>query len=210
MANQRMRLQPKLQLKITAIPRHCFINEPAGLVKAAASSPQIPTTPCTEMAPTGSSMRNLSIMTMAGTTTRPPMIPITVASPGGEGSRGVRRVDWAHPSSWPKGPPVPGGPLVGEFKPLAKNQLAPVEKGRPRGRVTQGPARVGGGFGVFGPKRDTIGAQLGGFRPSLPELLGLIPAGVQEPTRFKNPETIPNSQEGIKFGGPRVGPGGQG
>ena len=44
--------------------------------------PHIPTTPCTEMAPTGSSTRSLSMVTMAKTTITPPMAPIMVASKG--------------------------------------------------------------------------------------------------------------------------------
>src|SRR5210317_107306 len=79
---QTTRLARKVQKKIEAIPTIWPTKEASPLLNNTASTPQIPTVPCTEMAPTGSSILKLSSITIEPTTSRPPTAPMSVADSG--------------------------------------------------------------------------------------------------------------------------------
>ena len=76
---QTIRLVPKTQTNIVAAPISWPLNDEPSLVNGTSSSPNRPTTPCTEMAPTGSSIFSLSNVIMANTTNTPPRPPNNVA-----------------------------------------------------------------------------------------------------------------------------------
>ena len=72
---QTIRLVMKVQAKIATMPITCAPKVASGSVKQAASSPQMPADPCTDMAPTGSSILSLSRKVMENTTRMPPTAP---------------------------------------------------------------------------------------------------------------------------------------
>ena len=74
-------------------------GEASSLWIGTANRPHIPTTPCTEMAPTGSSTLSLSSDTIDNTTSRPPTAPIRVA-PIGVGASGSAVIE-TRPASAP-------------------------------------------------------------------------------------------------------------
>src|SRR5210317_100421 len=80
--NQTMKLAANTQAKIDTMPSSWAPSVASSLVIHTASRPQIPTTPWTEMAPTGSSIRSLSRVTIDTTSSRPPTAPISVAVRG--------------------------------------------------------------------------------------------------------------------------------
>ncbi len=77
-----MKLETNTQTKMVAAPMICAEKLASEFVKGTASRPQRPTTPCTEIAPTGSSILTLSIKTIENTTITPPTAPIMVAING--------------------------------------------------------------------------------------------------------------------------------
>ena len=82
MANQATRLVPNTQPKITSVPTSWPMNVASGSDRSTAKIPKIPTVPCTEIAPTGSSILSLSRPMMLNTTSAPPIAPMIVASSG--------------------------------------------------------------------------------------------------------------------------------
>ena len=77
MMNQAIILVTKVQAKITTIPVSWPINVASSFPeKHTARRPQIPTTPWTDMAPTGSSILILSMASIEKTTRTPPIAPI--------------------------------------------------------------------------------------------------------------------------------------
>src|SRR5690625_2651811 len=79
---QTMKLVTNTHTNRVTAPMICAKKLASELVNGTANSPQIPTTPCTEIAPTGSSIFTLSIKTIENTTRAPPTAPIMVATNG--------------------------------------------------------------------------------------------------------------------------------
>ena len=80
--NHTAKLVKKTQTKIVAAPINCPLNVEALLVTGTNNKPSRPTTPCTEIAPTGSSIFNLSKLMIEKTTTIPAIAPNNVACNG--------------------------------------------------------------------------------------------------------------------------------
>src|SRR5690606_22495949 len=86
----------KVQRNAATIPMSCVvmmpIEVPPALNRPAARVPHTPQTPCTEIAPTGSSIRIRSKNSTEKTTTVPAISPMTMAAPG---------TTFAHPAVMP-------------------------------------------------------------------------------------------------------------
>src|SRR6056297_3695549 len=72
----------KVQARIVPRPASCASSVASSLESTTANSPHMPTTPCTEIAPTGSSILSVSSPMIEKTTSTPPIAPTIVASTG--------------------------------------------------------------------------------------------------------------------------------
>ena len=86
--NQTTKLTPNTHPKIVSAPIIWPAKDTSALVSGTSRSPSRPQVPCTEIAPTGSSILTLSRKTIENTTNTPPAAPKSVASSavGVEGS----------------------------------------------------------------------------------------------------------------------------
>ena len=97
--DQTMSDTTKVHVKIARVPSNCPMKVASPLESRTAKIPQIPHTPCTEMAPTGSSILILSNATIEATTIAPPIAPMTTERPGA-GLRGSAVIE-TRPASAP-------------------------------------------------------------------------------------------------------------
>ncbi len=99
MIDQTMSDMTKVQTKIARVPSSWPMNVASPLDRSTAKRPQIPHTPWTEIAPTGSSILIRSKATIENTTNTPPIAPIKTDKPGA-GLKGSAVIDTS-PASAP-------------------------------------------------------------------------------------------------------------